>query len=79
MARADDPSAKSYFQSDRFFQVDKQWFFYVRETNEQGPFPTKEYAQSELHAYLKTQIGISTWPLRHLWSALYRSGQSEWF
>ncbi len=60
MARADDPPAKSYFQSDRFFQVDRQWFFYVRESKEQGPFPSKESAQSELHAYLKTQIGIST-------------------
>ena len=60
MARADDPSPRSYFQSDRFFQVDKQWFFYVRETDEQGPFPNKESAQSELHAYLKTQVGIST-------------------
>jgi hypothetical protein len=60
MIRADDPSPKSYFQSDRFFQVNEQWFFYVRETGEQGPFPSKESAQAELHAYLRTQVGITT-------------------
>jgi len=60
MARADDTASKSYFQSDRFFQVNRQWFFYVRETNEQGPFPTRESAEFELNAYLKTHIGIQT-------------------
>ena len=61
MARADDSTGKNYFQSDRFFQVNEQWFFYVRESSsEQGPFPSKASAQSELHAYLKTRIGVST-------------------
>ncbi|MEQ8689689.1 MAG: DUF6316 family protein [Pseudomonadales bacterium] len=56
--RASDPTDKSFFKSDRFFESNGQWFFSTRETEDQGPFISRDLAASELHAYLKTQVGI---------------------
>ena len=60
MHRVNDPENKAYFQSDRFFESNGQWYFSTRETPDQGPFVSRDLAAWELNAWLKTHIGIQT-------------------
>lgn len=41
------------FRSDRFFTVDKQWYFSTREGFDSGPYATKERAKMSLERFLK--------------------------
>jgi len=41
-----------HFRSGRFYTVDNEWYFSVREQQDQGPFPTKESAENHLKTYL---------------------------
>jgi hypothetical protein len=43
---------KAHFRSGRFYSVDNEWYFSVREQQDQGPFPTKESAEDHLKTYL---------------------------
>ena len=56
--RATDTSRTSHFRSERFFCSNNQWFFCARETQDQGPFKSREEAETELAAFLATEIGI---------------------
>jgi len=58
MARVNDSSSKSFFQSDRYFTTNNEWYFATRETSGHGPFNTQQEAANELNVYLKTEIGI---------------------
>lgn len=44
---------KPHFRSGRFYIVDNEWYFSVREQQDQGPFPTKESAEENLKLYLQ--------------------------
>ena len=43
---------RSHFRSGRFYSIANEWYFCVREQQDQGPFPTKESAESQLKTYL---------------------------
>ena len=43
---------KPHFRSGRFYSIDNEWYFCVREEQDQGPFPTKESAEDHLKTYL---------------------------
>ncbi len=44
---------KSYFRSDRFAQVNSSWFFSTREDTMEGPFATRQDAESAVKRYIK--------------------------
>lgn len=50
---------KSHFRSGRFYSVANEWYFCVREQQDQGPFPTKESAEDHLKTYLTDHAHFS--------------------
>ena len=55
MSRKDEKDADAlYFQMDRFMQQNNEWFYTTREGEERGPFKSKDDAEKDLIAYLKT-------------------------
>jgi len=52
IVRAGEPN-KSYFRCDRFAQVNGSWFFSTREGPVEGPFVTRQDAESALKRYIK--------------------------
>lgn len=44
---------KTYFQVDRFYQSNGEWYFTTREGYEKGPFSDKAEAERELADYLR--------------------------
>lgn len=55
MSRKDEKDADAlYFQMDRFMQQNDEWFYITREGEERGPFNSKDDAEKDLIAYLKT-------------------------
>lgn len=68
MKRADDPNETTRFRSDRYFVVDKKWYFTTREGTNEGPFDSAEAARQGLARYLMDR-GLS--PSRNEpWDAL---------
>lgn len=55
MARPDDPSSARYFQSERFFTSEGQWYFATREGVDFGPFSVRSDGEKALERYLDTQ------------------------
>ncbi|HEY5647587.1 MAG TPA: DUF6316 family protein [Pseudomonadales bacterium] len=53
MQRSTDPEPATRFRSERFFRSDDQWFFTTREGTTEGPFSSREEAQSALADYLR--------------------------
>ena len=51
--------AKPHFRSGRFYSVANEWYFCVREQQDQGPFPTKESAEDHLKTYLMDHAHFS--------------------
>lgn len=47
-----DDGSKTHFRSGRFYSVADEWYFCVREKQDQGPFPTKVTAEECLKTYL---------------------------
>ncbi len=61
MNRKDDPAEKHFFQTERFFSANREWYFSTRETDH-GPFHSRLIAEEEFSVYLRTQVGIrDTW------------------
>jgi hypothetical protein len=56
--RKDDSASKRYFQSDRFFSSNGQWYFTTRENTTAGPFPSRDAAEAGLVEYLRETAGI---------------------
>ena len=56
----DDPAEKHFFQTERFFSANQQWYFSTRETVDQGPFSSRPIAEHEFNMFLKIQIGIGS-------------------
>ena len=55
MSRKDEKDADAlYFQMDRFMQQNNEWFYTTREGEERGSFKSKDDAEKDLIAYLKT-------------------------
>lgn len=52
MQRSNDNRTKRYFQSDRLFTINSQWFFMTRETQEEGPFRSRLEAENALQRYV---------------------------
>ena len=44
------------FRSDRFYQNNNEWFFSVRQTEDQGPFQKFEDARLALTAYINKSL-----------------------
>ncbi len=44
---------KSRFRTERFLQVNNQWYFITRELTQEGPFDNKAEAEKELTLYLR--------------------------
>ena len=45
-------SQASPYRTGRFYSVDNEWYFSVREAKDQGPFPSKISAEKSLIEYL---------------------------
>ncbi len=58
MKRSTDEKEQTRFRSDRFFVVDKKWYFTTREGTNEGPFDSPESAQWGLTRYLMAR-GVS--------------------
>jgi len=43
---------ESPYRSGRFYSVKNEWFYSVRETEDQGPFMSKHSAENNLKSYL---------------------------
>ena len=43
---------ESHFRSGRFYSISNEWYFCVREKEDQGPFTSKLYAEESLKTYL---------------------------
>lgn len=50
--KRDGEDNEPHFRSGRFYSIDNEWYFSVREKQDQGPFPTKEFAEEQLRLYL---------------------------
>lgn len=48
------------FRSDRFYQNNNEWFFSVRQTEDQGPFQTFEDARLGLTAYITKSLSSNS-------------------
>ena len=54
MARKSDGDApKTFFQMDRFVQMNGEWFYTTREGEERGPFVSRADAEGDLIAYIR--------------------------
>ena len=40
------------YRSGRFYSIDNEWYFSVRETEDQGPFSSKLTAENSLKTYI---------------------------
>ena len=47
-----DDKLNSPYRSGRFYLVSNQWYFSVREQDDQGPFNSKQSAEDSLKLYL---------------------------
>lgn len=54
-------TAPFYFRSDRFCQINGQWYFLTREKTQEGPFPSRTEANLGAERYIERVRGI---PLR---------------
>ena len=43
------------YRSGRFYTIESQWFFSVRETQDQGPYSNKKEAEVKLEQYILGQ------------------------
>ncbi len=68
MNKRSGDTRESSYRSGRFYSVDNEWFFSVRELDEQGPYFSKLSAEIGLKMYLldmehfkmnKTKSGIN--------------------
>jgi hypothetical protein len=55
MARVTDPADARFFQSERFFTAEGQWYFATREGVDFGPFSVRNDGEKALQRYLDTQ------------------------
>ena len=51
--KTDGGKAKTFFQMDRFVQMNGQWFYTTREGEERGPFDSKADAEGDLIVYIR--------------------------
>ena len=55
MHRTTDNEPGRYFQTERFFRVEGQWYFATREGIDFGPFTIRHDGERALQRYLDTQ------------------------
>ena len=51
--RKEDPTPRTWFRSNRFFNEGNQWYFATRENTIEGPYSSHEEAESGLLMYLR--------------------------
>lgn len=51
--KTDGDKDKTFFQMDRFVQMNGQWFYTTREGEERGPFDSKADAAGDLIVYIR--------------------------
>lgn len=51
--KSDGEESKTFFQMDRFVQMNGQWFYTTREGEERGPFDSRADAEGDLIAYIR--------------------------
>ena len=52
--RKDDSEERTWFRTKRLFQEQGLWYFHTREGTLEGPFASKEQAESRVEFYIKT-------------------------
>ncbi|MCW8901292.1 MAG: DUF6316 family protein [Gammaproteobacteria bacterium] len=57
--RASDDQ-QAHFRSGRFYSVANEWYFCVREKEDQGPFSSKALAEESLITYLMDYESFNT-------------------
>lgn len=55
MQRAGDSEQSRFFQSDRFFRSEGQWYFATREGVDFGPFTVRADGEKAVRRYIETQ------------------------
>lgn len=56
MYRFDDEKEQAPARSERFYEVNGEWFFAVRKGPDRGPFASKEAARAALRTYIVEQM-----------------------
>jgi hypothetical protein len=51
--KSDGEAPKTFFQMDRFVQMNGQWFYMTREGEERGPFDSRSEAEGDLIDYIR--------------------------
>jgi len=51
--KSDGDQPKTFFQMDRFVQMNGEWFYTTREGEERGPFDSKADAEGDLIDYIR--------------------------
>ena len=53
---------KRWFRSERFLQINSEWYFITRELEEEGPFNSRQEAEAELFNFIrKNKYYMQTW------------------
>ncbi len=56
MYRFDDEKEQAPARSERFYEVNGEWFFAVRKGPDRGPYASKEAARAALRTYIVEQL-----------------------
>lgn len=56
MYRFEDKSEQMPTRTERFYEVNGEWFFAVRKGPDRGPFASKEEARAALRTYIVEQL-----------------------
>lgn len=62
--RDDDQSDRTWFRSDRFFTEGPNWYFSTRENTVEGPFGSREEAETGLMMYLRDMQAMERYGLK---------------
>ena len=54
MPRKGEDTEKTWFRTDRFYNVNGSWHFMTREGEELGPYGSKQDAQAALMLYIRS-------------------------
>ena len=56
MHRFEDESEQTPARTERFYELDGQWYFAVRKGPDRGPFASKEEARAALRTYIVERL-----------------------
>jgi hypothetical protein len=62
--KSDGDKPKTFFQMDRFVQMNGEWFYTTREGEERGPFDSRSEAEGDLIDYIRQLNHLATYGVK---------------